>query len=72
MLANRYQLDRELGYGGVGVVWLATDTESDESVAVKILHDQHARDDAYVRRFHRGAEIAKRLAHPNIVRVLDG
>ena len=71
LTANRYRLQRELGYGGVGVVWLATDMESGGAVAVKILHDQHARDDAYVRRFHRGAEIEQRLAHPNIVRVLD-
>jgi eukaryotic-like serine/threonine-protein kinase len=69
-----YQLDRELGRGAMGRVYLAHDTDTGQEVAVKTL--ALAREfDGYVlqearQRFHREAEAARRLQHPDIVRVL--
>lgn len=69
-----YQLDRELGRGAMGRVYLAHDTDTGQEVAVKTLalareFDGYALQEAR-QRFHREAEAARRLQHPDIVRVL--
>jgi len=71
LIAGRYELERELGRGGMAVVWLARDTELDRPVAVKILAEHLAGDPEFRDRFLREARIAGRLAHPNLVRVFD-
>ena len=70
-----YQLDRELGRGAMGRVYLAHDTDTGQEVAVKTLalareFDGHALQEAR-QRFHREAEAASRLHHPDIVRVFS-
>jgi serine/threonine-protein kinase len=67
---GKYTLKERLGQGGYGDVYLA-EQKTGANVAVKILDDAHARDDDAVERFKREGETAKRLEHPNIVRVLD-
>ena len=57
--------------GGMSVVYRARDTESDQDVALKILHIHMADDDNLVRRFRREAQIAKHLQHPHIIRIYD-
>ncbi len=64
---GRYSLDRELGRGGMGVVFLARDVALDRPVAIKLLPpDLAARDDLRAA-FLREARTAARLAHPHIV-----
>ncbi|MEX8494749.1 CHASE2 domain-containing serine/threonine-protein kinase [Sphaerotilus sp.] len=68
-----YQLDRELGRGAMGRVYLAHDTDTGQEVAVKTLalareFDGYALQEAR-QRFHREAEAARRLQHTDIVRV---
>jgi len=66
-LAGRYSLDRELGRGGMGVVYLAREVQLDRPVAIKVLPPARS-DDAGVRdRFLREARLAAKLSHPNIV-----
>ena len=70
-----YRLDRELGRGAMGRVYLAHDSETGQEVAVKTLalareFDGYALQEAR-QRFHREAEAARRLQHPDIVRVLQ-
>ncbi|HEY5947684.1 MAG TPA: serine/threonine-protein kinase [Kofleriaceae bacterium] len=67
---GKYTLKERLGQGGYGDVYLA-EQKRGVSVAVKILDASHARDEDAVERFKREGETAKRLEHPNIVRVLD-
>ncbi|HEU5185629.1 MAG TPA: serine/threonine-protein kinase [Gemmatimonadaceae bacterium] len=68
-LRNQYVLERELGRGGMGVVFLARDLKLDRLVAIKAL-PLHLADDERVReRFLREARTAARLSHPNIVPV---
>jgi eukaryotic-like serine/threonine-protein kinase len=70
-VANRYEVERTLGGGGMAVVYLARDGELGRSVAVKVLAD-HLADDAELRdRFVREGRLAARLSHPNVVRVYD-
>jgi serine/threonine-protein kinase len=68
---GRYRLDRPLGHGGMASVYLATDTELDRPVAVKLLAENLAGDEAFRERFVREARLAARLSHPNVVSVYD-
>jgi hypothetical protein len=66
-LAGRYALERELGRGGMGVVFLARDISLDRPVAIKLLPPALAGVAALRARFLREARTAARLSHPNIV-----
>ena len=66
---GRYVLETELGAGGMGVVWRARDVELDEPVALKFLPEVVARDDAAVAELKDETRHARRLTHPNIVRI---
>ena len=70
-IAGRYRLERRLGAGGMSTVFLAHDTVLERPVAVKLLAEHLAEDDAFVARFRREALAAARLQHPNIVQVFD-
>ncbi len=72
VIAETYEIDRQLGRGGMGEVWLARHTRlAGKWVAVKVLHVQGNVTQEALARFRREAEIAARLEHPNIVQVLD-
>jgi predicted Ser/Thr protein kinase len=66
-LAGEYSLQRELGRGGMGVVYLARDVQLDRDVAIKVLPAQLAREAAARERFLREARMAAGLSHPHIV-----
>ena len=66
-LAGRYSLERELGRGGMGIVYLARDVRLDRPVALKLLPPERALQPELRERFLREARMAARLAHPNIV-----
>ncbi|MBV9271434.1 MAG: Stk1 family PASTA domain-containing Ser/Thr kinase [Candidatus Eremiobacteraeota bacterium] len=68
---NRYRLDNKLGEGGMATVYCGTDTVLRRRVAIKVLREQYASDDEFVRRFYQEAESAARLNHPNIVNTYD-
>jgi hypothetical protein len=69
--ASRYELERELGRGGMAVVYAARDTEIRRRVALKVLAAHLAGDPDFRARFLREARIAGSLSHPNLVRVYD-
>ena len=68
---GRYRVEQTLGTGAMGTVLLARDTVLDRRVAVKVLADNLAADEAFRQRFLREARLAARLSHPNIVAVFD-
>jgi eukaryotic-like serine/threonine-protein kinase len=70
-VAGRYRIDRRLGAGGMSTVFMATDTVLERAVAVKLLAEHLADDEAFVARFRREALAAARLQHPNVVQVFD-
>jgi serine/threonine protein kinase len=69
--AGRYRLERLLGSGGMAVVYLARDLELDRPVAVKLLAENLAGDEAFRVRFLREARHAGGLSHPNVAAVFD-
>src|SRR5215207_5701713 len=66
-LAGEYSLQRELGRGGMGVVYLARDVQLDRDVAIKVLPTDLARTAESRARFVREARTAAGLSHPHIV-----
>src|SRR5688572_2711043 len=66
-LAGEYSLQRELGRGGMGVVYLARDVQLDRDVAIKVLPSHLARTAESRERFVREARTAAGLSHPHIV-----
>ena len=68
-LGPQYRLEAELGRGGMGVVYRATDTALDRPVAVKVIHPELASHEALAQRFLTEARTIARLRHPNIVSV---
>jgi eukaryotic-like serine/threonine-protein kinase len=66
-LAGQYEVEREVGRGGMGVVYLARDLRLDRLVAIKTLPASLAGDASMRERFLREARTAARLSHPNIV-----
>jgi serine/threonine-protein kinase len=70
-ISDRYRLDRRLGAGGMSTVFVALDQVLEREVAVKLLAEHLAEDDAFVARFRREALAAAKLVHPNIVQVYD-
>jgi eukaryotic-like serine/threonine-protein kinase len=71
-LQNRYDLQGELGSGGMGTVYRGMDTQTEKLVAVKLLRPEAVADDSnLIERFAREADALRQLDHPNIVKVLD-
>src|SRR6266516_2320463 len=66
-LVGEYSLERELGRGGMGIVYLAREVRLDRLVAIKVLPPQFAANEDLRQRFLRESQTAARLSHPNIV-----
>jgi serine/threonine protein kinase len=71
VLDDKYRLERLLGQGGMGAVYLATHLGTDRYVALKLIAPQFMRNAEFVERFKREARAAGRLRHPNVVDVTD-
>ncbi|MEU2174949.1 MULTISPECIES: serine/threonine-protein kinase [Nocardia] len=66
-----YRIERTLGTGGMGTVYLARHPRLPRSVALKVLDPSAGADAEFRARFRREAELAARLDHPNIVEIYD-
>ena len=69
---GRYRLERRLGAGAFGTVWLAYDDELEAPVAVKVLADNWSHDADVRARFLAEARLLRRLESPRVVKVHDG
>lgn len=70
-LDGKYLIEREIGRGGMGTVYLATHVGTERPVALKIIAPQFMSRPEFVERFRREARAAGRLRHPNVVDVTD-
>lgn len=70
-LGERYQVKQLIGGGGMANVYLGFDRILDREVAIKVLKLEYANDDEFITRFHREAQNATSLSHPNIVNIYD-
>ena len=68
-ISKKYQVKREIASGGMGTIYLATDTKLGRDVAIKMLHPQYSGEPAFAQRFLREARAMAKLDHPNIIRI---
>ncbi len=68
---NRYKIEKIIGIGGMAVVYKANDLLMRREVAVKMLRDEIAEDEASVKRFINESKAVAMLSHPNIVNIFD-
>ncbi|MHC4600700.1 MAG: protein kinase domain-containing protein [Planctomycetota bacterium] len=66
-----YRIEREIGRGGMGIVYEGVQESLERKVAIKVLFREACSDPHFVARFEREAESLARLAHPNIINILD-
>ena len=72
LISDRYLLEKQIGEGGMGSVWRATDKTLQRLVAVKVLYSGDERDrELRVSRFLREARIAAAVQHRNVVHIVD-
>jgi serine/threonine protein kinase len=71
ILDAKYRIDKQLGAGGMGNVYLATHLGTTRVVAVKVIAPRWAEEPQFLARFQREAQACGRLRHPNIVNVTD-
>src|SRR5689334_23329187 len=69
-LASKYDIDREIGRGGMATVYVARDLRHDRNVAIKVLRDEVAESLARDR-FIRETQLAARLNHPHVLPLYD-
>ena len=69
LLADRYEIRRPIGQGGMGKVYEAIDRVLKERVAVKVLRPQFAREPDMAKRFLSEIRLARRITHPNVCRL---
>ncbi|MEK4441126.1 Stk1 family PASTA domain-containing Ser/Thr kinase [Niallia sp. FSL K6-0077] len=70
-ISGRYKVLEMIGGGGMANVYLAHDMILDRDVAVKMLRLDYVNDEEFIKRFHREAQSATSLAHPNVVNIYD-
>ncbi|PRP89956.1 Serine/threonine-protein kinase PrkC [Enhygromyxa salina] len=70
-IANRYDITRVIGEGGMGVVYEAYDTQVDRDVAIKVVRSECLSDHKFLTRFKREMEVTTRLRHPSTIRVFE-
>ncbi|BCT75921.1 serine/threonine protein kinase [Sinomonas cyclohexanicum] len=71
LIGGRYHVMSRLAMGGMATVYLATDTNLDRDVAIKVLHPHLSQDPTFSARLEQEAKAAARLSHPHVVSVLD-
>src|SRR5687768_588229 len=68
---GRFSVQRRLGEGGMGELWIAHQESLDREVALKVMRPVHADDKAFVERFKREARAISKVHHDNVVVVHD-
>ena len=71
VIAGRYEVEGQVGEGGMGSVYVVVDIQTGERYALKVMHEDRNRDSSAPRRFFREALIGNRLNHPGLMRVVD-
>jgi eukaryotic-like serine/threonine-protein kinase len=71
LLANRYQIGKQLARGLMAIVYSGRDMHTEKFVALKVLRDHYSADPNFIERFQLGAKAQAAVQHPNIVQVYD-
>src|SRR2546423_13620493 len=71
-LDSRYSIEKQIGQGGVGIIYLARDQKlHDKPVVIKVLHEKSLQDSWVVQKFQQEKQALARVDHPGVVGILD-
>src|SRR5690242_8877781 len=70
-IAGRFRIQRVLGEGGMAIVYDAEQDAEPRAVALKVMSPELTADRSFVKRFHREAQAAAMVQHPNSVQIID-
>ena len=70
-LSSKYEIIREVGSGGMAVVYEAVQKTLDRTVALKVVHQNFVHDREFIQRFIKEARVAASLNHPNVITIHD-
>jgi tetratricopeptide (TPR) repeat protein len=71
VLGGRYEIQAQIGQGGMGTVYKALDRELDRVSALKVIRNCYANQPAMLTRFKRELVLARQITHPNVIRIFD-
>lgn len=71
IVSRRFRVEDVIGHGGMAIVYRAFDLKTHQTVALKVLREEYEDDPEYKERFHREAEVCRKLGHPNVVNMID-
>ena len=71
LFADRYEIKKRLGRGGMGMVYLAQDWNLHKEIALKTLLPKYAKNTQAVKRFTREVSAAMQLDHPCVIKIFD-
>lgn len=71
LVGGRFRIERALGEGGMGAIYVATQLSVNRQVALKLLHPKSLQKAPELERFHLEARAAAKLEHPNVVNIVD-
>lgn len=71
ILNNRYKIIKEIGRGGMAIVYSARDTLLERRVALKMLRPEYSSDSEFIENFRQEARAVAKLSHPNVVSIYD-
>jgi len=70
-IASRYEILHKIGFGGMALVYKALDTKLNRQVTVKVMREEYAQDEDFIKRFQKEAHAAAGLSHQNLVSIYD-
>ena len=71
LVGGKYRLERQIGGGGMGTIWVALDMRLQRRVALKMMRSDHLRSQSMRRHFDQEAQAAARIEHQNVVHIFD-
>lgn len=71
IIADRYEIVSRLGSGGMAIVYKALDRKLNRQVTFKVMREEYAGDEDFIRRFHKEARAAGSISHQNLVNIYD-
>ncbi|MCO6472149.1 MAG: protein kinase [Melioribacteraceae bacterium] len=70
-LSEKYEIVKEVGRGGMAIIYKAIQKNLEREVALKVLPQHFTHDEEYLSRFHRESQEVAKLSHPNIITIYD-
>jgi serine/threonine-protein kinase len=71
IVSQRYEIQQKIGFGGMAIVYKALDLKLNRQVTMKVMREEYAADEDFIRRFQKEAHAAASVTHQNLVNIYD-